>query len=102
MAKLAQRFGFNLTDTLARHGEVLANLFQRVFAAILKAETHFYNLLFARAQRLQHFGRLLSQVEIDYRFRRRHHPAVDQEVARVRFFLFAYGSLQRNRFLRDP
>jgi hypothetical protein len=31
--QLAQRFGFDLADALARDGKVLANLFERVLAS---------------------------------------------------------------------
>jgi hypothetical protein len=50
MTQLAERLGFDLTDALARDGEVLANLFERVLAAILQAKTHLDDLFLARAQ----------------------------------------------------
>jgi hypothetical protein len=34
MAELAERLGFDLADTFARDGEVLADLFERVLAAV--------------------------------------------------------------------
>jgi len=67
MAELAQRLGFDLPDALARHGEVLPHFFERMLAAVLQAEAHLDDLLFARAEGLQYLGRLLTQVEIDHR-----------------------------------
>jgi len=50
MAQLAQRFGFNLPDTLAGYLEALAHFFQRVLGAILQAEAHLDHTLFARVR----------------------------------------------------
>ena len=49
MAQFAQRLGFDLADAFARHGEVLADFFERVLAAVLQAEAHLDDLLFARS-----------------------------------------------------
>ena len=43
---LAQRFRLDLADTFARHAEVLANLFERVFLPILEAKAHFEHFAF--------------------------------------------------------
>src|SRR5580693_7057296 len=53
MAQLAQRLGFDLANALPRHREVLADLFERMLAAVLQTEAHLDDLLFARAERLQ-------------------------------------------------
>src|SRR5665213_1211489 len=96
-----QRLCLDLPDALARHREALADLFERVFAAVLQAETHLDDLLFARAQRLEHFRRLLAQVQIDHRLRGRYHAPVHDEVAQMRLFFFAHRCFERNRLLRD-
>ena len=70
MTQLAKSFGFDLPDSLAGDGKMLADLFERVLAAILKPEAHFNDLLLAGAERFQNLGGLLAQVEIDYGFRR--------------------------------
>src|SRR5207245_10306345 len=101
MPEFAQRLGFDLPDTLARYREVLANFFERVFAAILQAEAHLDDLLFARAEGLEDFRGLLAQVEIDDRLRWRHDAAVHDEIAQVRFFFFADGRFERDELLRD-
>ena len=43
----------------------LPDFFERVFAAILQAESQPDDLFLARRQGLQNFGRLLVQVEVD-------------------------------------
>src|SRR5688500_17845190 len=72
MSQLAQRLGFDLTDALARDGEILADLFQRVLAAIADTKAHLDHLLLARRQRFQHRFGLLLQIEVDDRLRWRH------------------------------
>ena len=83
VAQLAEGFRFDLANALAGAGKVLPHFFERVFASILQPETHFDNLLFARAKRLQYFGGLLAQIEVDDSFRWGDHSTVDQEVAEV-------------------
>lgn len=94
VAKLAKGFGLDLANALSCHGEVLAHLFERVLTAILQTKSHFHDFFFTGTQRFQDLGRLLAQIEIDHGFRGRNHPAVYQEIAQVRFFLFADGSLK--------
>src|SRR5205814_8278675 len=53
MAQLAQRLGLDLAYALARHIELLADLFQRVVSGHLDAEAHPQHLRFARRQRIE-------------------------------------------------
>src|SRR5579884_2440286 len=92
--QLAQRLGLDLADALARYREMLADLFQRMLAAVLQPEAHFDDLLLAGAERLQHLRGLLPQVEIDHRLRWRNHAPVDDEVAEVRLFFLAHRGFQ--------
>src|SRR5208282_4095614 len=62
VAQFAQSLGLDLADALARHREMLADLFERMLAAVLQAEAHLNDLLLARAQRLEHLRGLLAQV----------------------------------------
>src|SRR5207302_10839558 len=101
MPELAQRFRFDLADALPRYREVLAYLFERVLAAILKPKAHLDDFFLARAQGFEDLRGLLPQVEIDHGFRRRNHAPVDDEIAQVGLFFFAYGRFQRNRLLGD-
>ena len=101
MPQFPERLGFDLPDALASDREMLADFFERVLAAVLQAEAHLDDLLFARAESLQDLGRLLAQIQIDYGFGRRSHAAVDDEVAQMRFFFFADGRFERDRLLRD-
>src|SRR5579862_746932 len=101
MTQLAQRFGFDLADTFAGDREALPDFFQRVLAAILEAEAHLDDFLFARGQRAQDLSCLVLQVHVDHRFRRRNHRAVFDEVSQMRIFLFANRRFERDRLLRD-
>ena len=77
MPQLAERLGFDLPDALAGYGEVLADLFERVLAAVFQAEAHFDDLLFARRQGFQHLGGLLAQVQVDDGIRRGNAVLID-------------------------
>src|ERR1700689_1227019 len=99
MTELAQRLSLDLPDSLARHREVLAHFLERMLAAVLQAEAHLDDLFFARTERLQYFRRLLAQVQVDDRLRRRHHAPVHDEIPQMRFFLFTHRRFERDRLL---
>src|SRR6185312_5495718 len=99
--QLAQRLGLDLADALAGDGEALADLFERVLAAVADAEAHLDHLFLARRQRLQHRLGLFLEVEIDDRLGGRHDVAILDEVAKMRIFLFADRRLEGDRLLRD-
>src|SRR5438105_9038667 len=67
MTKLAQRFGLDLPNALACHGETLSDFFQRVLAAVADTEAHLDHLFFAGCQCFEHRFGLLSQIEVDHR-----------------------------------
>src|SRR5215471_13469764 len=85
MTQFAQRFRLDLPYALTRDREVLANFFQRMFTPVLEPEAHLDDFFLAGAERFQHLGGLLAQIQIDYRFRRRNDAPVDDEVTQVRF-----------------
>src|SRR5215472_11201509 len=101
MPQFPQGFRFDLADTLAGYGKMLADFFERMLAAVLQAKAHLDDLFLARTERLQHLGGLLAQVEVDDGLGRRDHPPVDDEIPQMRFFFFAYRRLERDRLLRD-
>src|ERR1700730_11550428 len=101
MPELSQRLGFNLSDALAGDAEALADLFERVLAAVTDTEPHLDHLLFARRERLEDRLGLLLEIQIDHRFGRRHDLAVLDEVAQMRIFLLANRRLERDRLLSD-
>src|SRR5271155_3863148 len=101
MAQLAQRFGFDLADAFAGYGERLADLFQRVLAAVFEAEAHLDYFFFARGQRAQDLSGLVLEVHVDDGFGRRDYGAVFDEVAEMRIFLFTNRGFERDRLLRD-
>jgi hypothetical protein len=98
--QLAQRLGLDLPDPLARDREILSDFFQSVLAAVLQAEAHLDDFLFARRERLQHLCGLFAQIQIDHGVGRRHTRLVDQKIRQMRLFLFANWSFQRYRLLR--
>src|SRR6476646_11582709 len=65
MLELAQRLGLDLADALARHRELLADLFQRVVGVHADSEAHAQHALFAWRQRGEHARRGLAQVRLD-------------------------------------
>src|SRR5258707_14865554 len=101
MSQLSECFGLDLPDALARDREALADLFERVLAAVADAEPHLDHLLLARRERLEHRLGLLLEVQVDDRFGRRDDVAVLDEVAKMRIFLFADRRLERDRLLRN-
>src|SRR5918999_3588696 len=60
--ELAQRLGFDLANALARHRELLADLFQRVVGVHADAEAHAQHAFLAWRERRQYAGRGLAQV----------------------------------------
>src|ERR1700735_511929 len=63
--QLAQRLRFDLTDTFARHVELLTNLFQRVIGIHTDTKTHTQHPFLARRERCQHTRCRLAQVCLD-------------------------------------
>src|ERR1700688_3995001 len=53
VAQLPERLGLDLPDALARDGEALSDLLQRVLAPVADAEPHLDHLFLARRQRLE-------------------------------------------------
>src|ERR1039458_4024866 len=83
MPQLPQRFGFDLPDALARYGEVLPHLFERVLAPIFQAKSHLDDFLLARRQGLEHLRSLFAQIEIDDRVGGRDAVVIHDEIGRA-------------------
>src|SRR5580704_9043950 len=101
MPQLPQRFGFDLADAFAGDREALADFFEGVLAAVFEAEAHFNNFFFARGQRAQDLSSLVLEVHVDDGLGGRNYAAVFDEVAEMRIFLLADGSLEGDGLLRD-
>src|SRR5713101_8138494 len=85
MAQLAQRLGFDLTNTFARHGKMLANFLKRVLRSCsAETKTHLDHLLFARRERSENFVGDFAQVRSHHRVRRIQDGLVFDEVAEMR------------------
>src|SRR2546425_10445107 len=92
--ELAQGFGLDLADALPRDGEVLADLLQRVLAAVGQAEAQPQHLLLARRERVEDLVRLLAQGEADDRLHRRHDLLVLDKIAQVAVLFLSDRCLQ--------
>src|SRR5271166_2701912 len=99
--ELAERLGLNLADALARHRELLADLFERVVGVHADAEAHAQNPLFARGERSQNTRRRLAQVRLDRRIDRQDRVLVLDEVAEVAIILVADWRFEADRLLGD-
>src|SRR5437879_4963609 len=101
MTELAQGLGLDLSNPLARDGEVLPDLFQRVLAAVGEAEAQPQHLLLARRERVEDLVRLLAQREADDRLHGRHDLLVLYKIAQVAVLFLSNRCFQRNWFLSD-
>src|SRR5260370_1280691 len=99
--ELAERLGLDLTDALAGHRELLADLLERVVRIHADAETHAQHALFARGERGENPRRRLAQIGLDRRVERQHGILVLDEIAEVRILLGADRRLEADRLLRD-
>src|SRR5271166_1230842 len=94
MAQLAQRLGFDLTDALARHAELLADLFKGALVAIFQAEAQHEHFALALGEVLQDVAHLLFEHRHRRRFGRGHRVRILDEVTEVAVFLFADRRLE--------
>src|SRR5262245_11394121 len=102
MTELSQGLCLDLTDTLAGHGKMLADLFERVLGTgISESETHLDHLFFTRRQRSEHLVRDLTQVRECDRLRRIQDRLVLDKVTEVRIFFLADRRFKRDRLLSD-
>src|SRR5262249_14058438 len=83
MLELAQRFGFDLANTLAGDAELLAHLFQRVIGVHADAEAHAQHTLFARSKRGQNPRGGFAQIGLDGGIDGQDHIGVLDEVAQM-------------------
>src|SRR5215469_202987 len=81
VAQFAQRLGLNLANALARDGERLADFFEGVRIAVLKAETHADDAFFAGTELPQHRGHLLLEAQVHGCLRWRDYGLVFDEIA---------------------
>src|ERR1700739_256581 len=101
MLELPQRLRFDLTDTLARHRELLADLFERVVGVHADAEAHAQHALLAWRERGQHPRHRLLEVLLYGGIDRDDGVLVLDEITQVRILLVANRRLERDRLLGD-
>src|SRR5918994_3866215 len=94
--ELAQRLGFDLANALARHRELLADLFQGVIGVHADAEAHAQHALLARRQRGEDARRRLAQVRLDGGVDRQDGALVLDENAEVRILPVGDRRLERD------
>src|SRR5215472_10918801 len=99
MPELAQRLGLDLADALARHRELVADLFQRVVLVNADAEAHADYTLLARRERGERARRGLAQVRLDGGVDRQDRVLVLDEIAEVGILLVADRRLDGERLL---
>src|SRR6202041_2298022 len=97
VTEFSEGFGLYLADALASDLEGLAHLFECVFAAVLEAEAHLDDTLFAWGQGAENLRGVLLEVDADDGISRGDGHAVFNEVAEVRIFLFSDGDRKSTR-----
>ena len=83
MFQLPERLGLDLADALARHRELLTDLFQRVVGIHADAEAHAKNALLARREQGERARGGLAQVRLDSGIDRQDRVLVLDEIAEV-------------------
>ena len=83
-----------LADALARHRELLADLFERVVGVHADAEAHAQHALFSWRQGRQDARGRLAQVTLDRSVDRQDRVLVLDEIAEVRVFLITNGEFR--------
>src|SRR5579871_4711588 len=101
VTKLAERLRLDLANSLPRHAELLADLFERSLVAVFESEAQYEYFTFALGQVLQNVLHLLFEQHHGGRLGRGDRLLILDEVAEVRVFLLADRRFERDRLLRD-
>src|ERR1043166_186729 len=101
MLQLPQRLRLDLAGALARHRELLADLFEGMIGVHTDAEAHTQYALFAWRERRQHPSRCLAQIRLDCCVDRQDRVLVFDEIAEMRILLVADRRFERERLLGD-
>ena len=95
MSQFSKRLCFDLANSLAGYREVLADLFECVFAAVrAETEPHLDNLLFAGRERLEHLFGHFAKIGANNRVSGIGDGFVLDEVAQMRVFFLADRRLE--------
>src|SRR5262245_48628157 len=92
--ELAQRFRFDLADTLAGDVELLPDLFESVLSLTADAEAKPDDLLFLGRKCFQDVCRLIADVGVDYRIDRGADPAILNKIAKSGLAIAADGGFE--------
>src|SRR5438105_2768010 len=99
MPKLPEGLGLDLADALARDGEVLTDLLERVLTAVREPEPESQHLFLPGCEGVEDAVGLFAKAEADDRLDRRDHLLVLNEVAQVAVLLLADRCLEGDRLL---
>ncbi len=97
MLQFAQGFRFDLTDTFARHAELLTHLFERMICVHTDAKPHPQHTFLARRQRRQNTCRRFLQVFLNSTVQRKNCIAIGDEIAQLAVLFVPDRCFQRNR-----
>src|SRR3979409_721195 len=101
MLQLANRFGFDLANTLARHLENAPTFLEGVGVAVAEAVAQLDNLALAVGQRLQDLVDLVLEHLLRRGLNRRFGAVVFDEVAEVTVLAFADRTVEADRVPAD-
>ena len=87
MLELAERLGFNLTNTFTRDRELLAHFLERVVRIHTDPEAHAQNALFTRRKAGKNAGDRFLEVRLDRRIDRNNRVFVLDEIASFAIFM---------------
>ena len=99
MAKLSERLGFDLTDTLTRNVEFLADFLKGAGTAVIQTEPQAKDLLFSLCQRAQHFNELLFQKRKGCCICRDRNIVILNKISEMAVLLLADRCLEGDRLL---
>jgi len=95
--ELLERLGFDLANAFARDLKDFANLFERVFAAVVKSKSHLDDIAFSRRQRFQNFFEFFVESVISRRMFRSFKGADRNKIAKSRVGGVANGAFKTDR-----
>src|SRR5690606_21113265 len=99
--ELLQSLGLDLTNTLTRNIELLADLFQGVLALLADAEALLQNTLLTHRERIEQFACLLIEICRHEAVGRARGLLIFDEVAEGAIAVFTTGGFEAERLLHD-
>src|SRR5437588_12453087 len=101
MTQLTQSLRLDLTNTLTRYMELLANLLESAAAAIIQTKAQLQHLALAFGQAVKHILHLLLKQLVAGRISRSERCVILNEITQVAIIFLANRRLQAHRLLAD-